>query len=183
MDPIVRPVLLSELSLLDEHCHRHRAESGNGDLHFMPYATDDADALTGLDVDAMARPVTETGWQRWFVAFVDGAVIGHSMLKGDDLKAGLHRCEFGIGIERSHRGRGLGRQLASHATEFAQAVESLDWVDLMVFAHNTAARSLYLSVGFVESATIHDRFRIDREPIDDVLMSRNVATDHRRRTS
>ena len=102
-------------------------------------------------------------------------------LKGDALAAGLHRSELGIGIERSYRGRGLGRQLMQVAIDFALGAATLDWLDLKVFAHNTPARALYRSLGFEEIGTVIDRFRIGGVSVDDVLMTLAVRSPAARR--
>ena len=175
MTPLTRPFTGDDLAGLQGHLLRHRAESGRGDHHFMPFAPDDTEGPSGIDVEAIGKPLNEIGWQRWFIAIVDdGTVIGHVDLKGDRLKTGLHRCELGIGIERAYRGRGLGQRLMETAIHFAREANSLAWVDLRVFGHNASGRALYRSLGFSEIGTIEDRFRIEGRPIDDVVMALNL---------
>jgi RimJ/RimL family protein N-acetyltransferase len=165
-----------DLAGLQDHFTRHRAESGRGDVHFMPFAPGDEDGPTGLDVGALDRPLTEPRWQRWFVAATDGdQIVGHVNLKGDGLKVGLHRCELGVGIERPYRGQGLGTRLMETAIDFARGVDTLSWIDLRVFAHNAAGRALYRNLGFSEVGTLVDRFRIDGQIIDDVIMTLRVG--------
>ena len=168
----IRALTEDDLDRFAAHFNRHRAESGRDDIHFMPFDPNDADGPRGLDRTGLEKPLHSPGWQRWFAAFeTDGRIVGHVDLKGDDLKTGLHRCELGIGIERSHRGHRLGRRLMQMAISFARKTDTLEWVDLRVFAHNKAARALYESLGFVEVATIVDRFRITGTRVDDVLMT------------
>ena len=174
----IHPYKPSDLPALRAHLERHRAESGRGEAHFLPFARHDPDGPKGIDPEAVNRSLDEPGWQRWFVAIADdGRVAGQVDLRGDGLKAGLHRCELGIGIERPHRGQGLGRRLMETAIGFAREAESLDWLDLRVFAHNTAARALYRELGFVELGTVVDRFRVDGQVIDDVMMTLKVGRD------
>lgn len=168
----IGPMNPLDLAPFHAHFRRHLAESGRGDGHFMPFAPDDEDGPTGLTAEGLARSLRERSWQRWFLATTDrGDVVGHVDLKGDGLRVGLHRCELGIGIERPYRRQGLGRRLMETAIEFARNAETLSWVDLRVFAHNAAGRALYRSLGFVEIGTIVDRFRIEGQKIDDVLMT------------
>lgn len=129
-----------------------------------------------MAVERLSLPLDAPGWQRWFGAWVDSGtrIVAHVDLKGDALVSGLHRCELGLGIERSHRGRGLGRRLMQVAIDFARDAPTLDWLDLKVFAHNTPARALYRSLGFAEIGTVADRFRIGSASIDDVLMTLDV---------
>ncbi len=176
MSQSIRPLTRDDLTRFQEHFDRHRAESGRDDHHFMPFAPDDQGGPIGLEVDALDRPLTVPKWQRWFVAIVDhDTIVGHVNLKGDGLKTGLHRCELGIGIERRYRGKGLGRRLMETVIEFSRGVDTLGWIDLRVFAHNAAGRTLYRNLGFSEVGTLVDRFRIDGQTIDDVIMTLRVA--------
>ncbi len=191
MSSSIRRMTSNDLPRFQAHFARHRAESGRGGHHFMPFAPDDLDGPKGLDAEALDRPLSEPGWQRWFLAFADngnvvghGNVVGNVDLKGGGLRAGLHRCELGIGIERPYRGAGLGQRLMETAIGFALEAESLAWIDLSVFVHNSAARALYKKLGFVEVGTIVDRFRIagtdhsvpsGGTSIDDVLMALSVS--------
>lgn len=165
----VRPGLL-------EHFQRHRHESGKEGIHFMPFPPDDPDGPTDISIEKALLPLDTPGWQRWFYATDSGSghIIGHLDLKSDGLRAGLHRCELGIGIETAFRGMGLGKKLMNTAIEFARSEESLAWIDLRVFANNTKARVLYKQLGFTEVGILKDRFRIGSESIDDILMLLNV---------
>ena len=141
----------------------------------MPFAPDDPDGPRGLDRAALTLPVTTPGWQRCFVARVDGRAVGHVDLKGGTLKVQLHRCELGIGIEAPYRRAGLGRRLMESAIDLCRRERSLDWLDLRVFAHNTQALALYKVLGFQEVGIIEDCMRIDGQSIDDVLMTLRVG--------
>ncbi len=177
MSESICPLTPVDWSRFRAHFKRHRAESGRGDPHFLPFAPDDPEGPKGIELEALSRPPGERGWQRCWVAIVDGVkIVGHVNLKGSGLSAGLHRCELGIGIERPHRGGGLGRRLMAAAIGFARGVEALAWIDLQVFAHNAPGRALYLDLGFVEVGTVVDRFRIEAQSVDDVIMTLNVAS-------
>ena len=176
----IRALAIADLPRFREHFIRHSAESGRGEPHFMPFSaiplseqSISTDGPRGLNTQAMNAPLDTPGWQRWFAAFNDdnGAIVGHVDLNGDALRTGLHRCELGIGIERSFRSIGLGVRLMQTAIAFAQSAGSIAWVDLKVFGHNAPARALYKRLGFVETGIQQDRFRIDGAVIDDVSMS------------
>ena len=177
----ISPLQAGELSLFDQHFARHRAESGQGDYHFMPFAPDDDEGPKGLDAKLFELSVDTPGWQRWWVAHSSqqGDIVGHVDLKGDHLKTGMHRCELGIGIERAYRGQGLGRRLMQTAIDFAVNAPSIHWLDLRVFAHNENAWALYTHLGFTELGVVVDRFRIDAVSIDDVIMTLDVDRDVR----
>lgn len=165
-----------DLELLAEHNARHRAESGQGEHHFMPFAPGEASGPRKRRPEALHLALNEPGWERVFAAFYQdrSRIVGEVNLTGDGLRTGLHRCELGIGIERAHRGRGLGRRLMQTAIEFVREAPEVCWLDLRVFAHNHAARALYSALGFQEVGTVIDRFRIDGQSIDDVIMTLDV---------
>jgi ribosomal protein S18 acetylase RimI-like enzyme len=69
--------------------------------------------------------------------------------RSDDL--GRNLFVYGVEVDPGHRGRGLGRA----AMEFAEAEarrRGLPKVALNVFGGNDAARRLYLSLGYTETA-------------------------------
>lgn len=172
----IRALARADGPLFDTHFARHCAESGRGDIHFMPFAPGDG-GPRGLTFERLVLALDAPDWQRWFAAFHDGEkrIVGHVDLKGDGLRTGLHRCELGIGIERPFRGQGLGRRLMQHAIDFCRQAPSIDWLDLKVFGHNSVARALYRSLGFIEVGTVADRFRIEGTSVDDVLMTLDVG--------
>lgn len=139
----------------------------------MPFAQNDPSGPRGISVEKAFLGLNEAGWQRWFCAhdLDSGLIIGHVDLKHDGLNSGLHRSELGIGIESGFRQQGLGRRLMGQAIAFASHSGCIEWIDLRVFANNHAARALYCSLGFVEVGTLTDRFRIDSQRIDDVIMT------------
>jgi RimJ/RimL family protein N-acetyltransferase len=154
---------------------RIRAESGRSDAPFTPITPADRIDPNKLDIDAYARPLTEPNWHRGFALVVeDGTFVGLAVLKGDAWRSGLHRCELGMGIEQPYRRMGFGRRLMESTIEFARASNVIEWIDLYVFAHNLAARALYEKLGFKESGTVSDRFRIGGRSIDDVMMALRV---------
>ena len=175
-DYSVHPMQASELVLFEAHFARHRAESGRGgDYHFMPFAPDDPEGPKGMDPSMLELGLDQPGWQRWWVAKSGDNIVGHVDIKGGAIKSQLHRCELGIGIERAHRGGGLGRKLMQSAITFCQLSPSIDWLDLRVFAHNQNARHLYQSLGFEEYGTVADWIRIGPTKIDDVMMTLSVS--------
>jgi ribosomal protein S18 acetylase RimI-like enzyme len=121
--------------------------------------------------------LTKPKWRRAFVLVSEhGWIVGHVDLQGDEFRAGLHRCELGIGVERPYRRLGFGRQLLESAIDFARTSRTIDWIDLYVFGHNVVARALYRNLGFEEAGTVRDRFRIEGRSIEDVIMTLKVSS-------
>lgn len=52
-------------------------------------------------------------------------------------------------VAHEARGRGVGRALLLAAIERARALSGVEQIHLAVTTHNSAARALYVSVGFV----------------------------------
>jgi ribosomal protein S18 acetylase RimI-like enzyme len=55
---------------------------------------------------------------------------------------------WGMYVAREHRGNGLGKNLMQAAIKRAKNLPNLEQLHLAVSTHNTAARNLYLSLGF-----------------------------------
>ena len=129
----------------------------------------DEELTISRHLEGWSKPLSEALWLRTW-GIIDGDMIrGHLDLHGGRLPAELHRATLGLGIERGARGTGLGRALIDVAINWARDAE-LAWLDLSVFAHNTRARKLYVSTGFVVVGQVHDQFRVDGARIDDVAM-------------
>ncbi len=176
----IHPLDANRMRALEGHLARHRKESGqDGDIHFMPFEPGLGTGPRPPRADSLGKPLDEPGWERWWIALdPTGPVVGHVELAGSPLAVGLHRCELGIGLERPHRGQGVGRALMEHAIEFARLAPLLEWIDLRVFAHNTPGRRLYTSLGFTEVGTTRDQFRIGGEMIDDVRMTLRLGEEN-----
>lgn len=172
----IRPLTEKDVPLYLEHFVRHRAESGRGDYHFMPFNPGDPGGPKGISLEKLSLELTQPGWQRYWVACVEDqdCIVGHVNLKGNPLLTALHRCELGIGIERDWRAQGLGRRLMKVAIEFARQSPSIAWIDLGVFGHNHNAAALYQSLGFIPLTTVEDRFRVEGKSIADTLMTLRV---------
>jgi RimJ/RimL family protein N-acetyltransferase len=179
------------VSLLEEqdveaflaHVGRHAPESGrNGAPIFHPHPRDAPWDPVSKREPTLARwraAVGELDWERaWGVWAIDrtgaAAIVGHVDLRGGRLLSSMHRARLGMGIEEGFRGRGLGRLRMEAAIAWGYA-QRLKWIDLGVFAHNTAARSLYERCGFVETGRVADLFRVDGASIDDVQMSLKLS--------
>ncbi|MEO8700171.1 MAG: GNAT family N-acetyltransferase [Kofleriaceae bacterium] len=164
----------SDLGKLCVHLDRNGAESNrDGDVLFRP-----RNAVEKFDVKAAkerllggwGRRVGDSQWIRTWGLTLSGQIRGHVDLHGGMLPTEQHRAMLGIGIERSARGRGYGRQLLDTVIAWARE-HQLAWIDLGVFSANAPARWLYAKAGFVEIGITRDRFRVDGISVDDVAMT------------
>ncbi len=83
-------------------------------------------------------------------AAIDGKIVGTAGIDavGNKYKV-KHRATFGIAIENAFCGVGIGRALSEACIEYAKNA-GYTQLELDVVSENTAAVSLYKSLGFVE---------------------------------
>lgn len=169
----IRTATYEDITLVIEHNKRHMKEPGfNGSLShpFMPDHEFDWEKRKEERLLSWTRPLSEERWSRSFILIEDGVVLGHVHL--NNLFSGtLHRAQMGMGLEMSVRGKGYGKKLLQFAIDWARAQDSLYWIDLSYFSHNTPAKKLYMSCGFSELFKWEDRLRVGHHVIDDVVMT------------
>lgn len=111
------------------------------------------------------------------VVAVDGpAVVGFastSTYRPRDAYAGV--AEFGVYVARSHRGRGLGRELMESLADEAAARGFWKLVS-RVFVENTASRALLASVGFREVGVYRRHGMLDDAWRDVVIVERLIGS-------
>jgi RimJ/RimL family protein N-acetyltransferase len=123
----------------------------------------------------LETPVGEPKWRRAWGAFdASGGIIGHVDLRAHFEPCTPHRAMLGMGVNRAHRRRGLGRALVEFALSWALRDTTLEWIDLGFLDGNVPAERLYRSAGFERVATIRDMFRVDGQSIDDVRMTKRI---------
>ena len=83
-------------------------------------------------------------------AIIDGEIVGTAGFSAVGSQVKLrHRAEFGISIDRTYWGRGIGRALTEACIACARTAGYAQ-LELDVVAENTAALALYKRTGFVE---------------------------------
>ncbi len=110
----------------------------------------DEGTITFEQEAAFLKRQTESDFAIELLAEVDGKAVG---LAGIDCvrpkEKTRHRADFGISIDRSYWGFGIGRALTEACIECAKAAGYAQ-VELSVVAENASAIALYESVGFRE---------------------------------
>jgi phosphinothricin acetyltransferase len=128
------------------------------------------------------RPRTARDIEAWFddrhpivVAEDSIGVIGFastSTYRPREAYAGV--AEFGVYVARSHRGRGLGRQLME--TLAAEAAAQGFWkLVSRVFVENAASRALLAAVGFREVGVYRRHGQLDGAWRDVVIVERLIG--------
>jgi len=107
------------------------------------------------------------------VAELDGRLVGYIRLGfPTSLAANSHVRQIqGLAVAEGARGAGVGRALLRGAQDEARR-QGARRISLRVLGHNTPARKLYESEGFVVDGILPEEFLLDGEYVDDVLMGR-----------
>ncbi|MEV5613967.1 GNAT family N-acetyltransferase [Streptomyces sp. NPDC052225] len=105
------------------------------------------------------------------VAELDGALVGYVRLGyPTSLVSNAHVRQIqGLAVADAARGRGVGRLLVRAAVARARSVGARR-ITLRVLGHNTPARKLYESEGFVVEGVLPQEFLLDGTYVDDILM-------------
>ncbi|MEU5362741.1 GNAT family N-acetyltransferase [Streptomyces sp. NPDC005925] len=150
-------------------------------------AVTDEDALARLDLATWShlhavtpRPEVpapffheQCGPRDHLVAELAGRVVGYVRLGFPTrLASNAHVRQIrGLAVADEARGLGVGRALVRAAVEEARHLGARR-ITLRVLGHNTPARRLYESEGFVVEGVQPEEFRLDGTYVDDVLMGR-----------
>jgi RimJ/RimL family protein N-acetyltransferase len=149
---------------------------------------DDEDGLGRLDraawstlhaVQPRPRPPYEPFYSERFgprdhlVAELGGRIAGYVRLGfPTPLACNAHvRQILGFVVAEDARGTGVGRALLRAVQEEARR-QGARRITLRVLGHNTPARRLYESEGFVVEGVLREEFLLDGTYVDDVLMGR-----------
>lgn len=169
----IRLATMDDLFELVEHDLRHMREPGFNNLPAHPFPADfpwNMEKRLEEKLTTIPRALTEPRWQRSFIISDQDKIVGHLNLK-NLFEGCMHRAQLGMGIENSHRFKGLGKKLMNHAIVWAREETELEWIDLSVFSHNLPAKKLYSSFGFQEICVLQDKIRVNGLSIDDVVMA------------
>ena len=109
------------------------------------------------------------------VAALDGTVVGYARLAlPSSLACHAHVRQIqGFVVAEEARGAGVGRALLRAVRDEARR-RGARRLTLRVLGHNTPARKLYESEGFVVEGILPGEFLLDGSYVDDVLMGRRL---------
>jgi len=109
----------------------------------------------------------------FFVACVDGEVVGWVHLKHPELDKLEHTAELTVGVIDEYRGHGIGSHLLERGLEWARS-QGLERIYNSVPETNTAAREFLEARGWEVEAVREDHYRIDGASVDEVMMARQL---------
>lgn len=105
-------------------------------------------------------------------AVLQGQIVGTAGIEAVGRKDKVkHRATFGIGVEKSHWGKGIGRALTEACIACAGSA-GYSQLELDVVRENHAAVSLYESVGFQEYGRNPKGFRSRNSGWQELLLMR-----------
>jgi RimJ/RimL family protein N-acetyltransferase len=87
-----------------------------------------------------------------------------------------HRAKlWGVFVDPSHRGRGLGRAVASAAIELAKHWRGVEFIDLGVSENSPEAQHLYASLGFEQWGREPETTQHNGRRYDEIYMALRVG--------
>jgi RimJ/RimL family protein N-acetyltransferase len=111
------------------------------------------------------------------VATAGGEVVGClAVLQADAGRRPetAHILHVGLHLREPFRGRGIGSALLAYGAEWAAAA-GFAKLETSIFTTNQRSLHLFLKAGFVEEGVRHNRIRIGRDFIDEVLLGKVLA--------
>lgn len=121
------------------------------------------------DDDALLR-YGETEERKFFVAIVDGEVVGWVNLTIPEQEKLSHTAELTLGLLEEFRGRGIGSHLMQRSLSWA-TTQGLLKVYNSVPATNQAAVEFLQAHDWAVEAVRHDHYLINGTPVDEVMMA------------
>jgi ribosomal protein S18 acetylase RimI-like enzyme len=122
--------------------------------------------------------LSEVEWQRriknnLFAVSDDGKLVGSiTYLFNDRLKTKHVARIFGVYVDPSYRGRGVGRKLLDRALELIQENKDIVKVQLMVNPKQLAALQLYKKIGFEVVGEMKKEIKVGEEFYDECIMEK-----------
>jgi RimJ/RimL family protein N-acetyltransferase len=105
------------------------------------------------------------------VAESEWGIVGRLSIARDPHPACRHVADLGLMVAEDARRQGVGRALLAAAEQWART-SGIVKIELHVFPHNHAARSLYDRAGYEEVGRRKLHFRRGNDLVDDILMAK-----------
>jgi ribosomal protein S18 acetylase RimI-like enzyme len=122
-----------------------------------------------VDHDQALLRHNELESRMFFVATVEGEVVGWVHLNAPELDKLSHTAELTVGVLEEYRGHGVGSHLLERGLQWA-ASNGFERVYNEVPATNEDAVAFLEEHGWEVEATRADHYKIDGEYVDDVMM-------------
>lgn len=106
----------------------------------------------------------------FFVADLEGEIVGHGLLDPLVLEAIQHVCNLVVVVLPKHQGHGIGVKLVESMVDWARTRSLLEKIELQVCVTNTPAIALYQKSGFKEEGRWLRRIKLGDDIYVDSLM-------------
>lgn len=106
----------------------------------------------------------------FFVATVNGEVVGWVHLKNSRIEKLSHTAELTVGVLEEYRGDGVGSHLLERGLEWA-GTQGFERIYNSIPASNDAAIAFLKSRGWEQEARRADHYKMDGEYVDEVMMA------------
>jgi ribosomal protein S18 acetylase RimI-like enzyme len=118
-----------------------------------------------------------------FGAFAKGRLVGIlGLLRENRVKRSHHATLVGMYVSTAFRKQGLGAALVDEAIAHAHKLGTIRYIKLSLTGTNEAARSLYLSRGFLTFGLEREALLVDGDYLDEEYMAVKISTDHKKAT-
>ena len=132
----------------------------------------DEHSMTVEEEEQFLKKKTESDNGIEILAFVDGAVVGSAGIDAIGSREKVrHRADFGISVDKTYWGLGIGRALTEACLTCAREA-GYSQVELEAVAENDRAVRLYKSAGFVEYGRNPKGFRSRLSGWQEVVLMR-----------
>jgi RimJ/RimL family protein N-acetyltransferase len=115
--------------------------------------------------------IAKTDNSAFFVATIDGQVIGVLNCLAGKRRCVRHAATLGISIRQARCGQGIGCALMQAAINWARSTGILRRIELQVFTENHRAVRLYEKLGFVKEGHRRASAIKGGKPLDDYIMA------------
>jgi ribosomal protein S18 acetylase RimI-like enzyme len=126
-----------------------------------------------IDSEGVLIRSTDIESRIFFVACVEGEVVGWVHLKHVDLQKLKHTAEFTLGVLETYRRNGIGSQLLTRGITWAEK-QGLEKIYNAIPASNERAIEFLEARGFEVEAIREDHYRLDGKYVDEVMMAREL---------
>lgn len=160
----MRPAVPDDAATLIAYINQVAGESDNLTFGHGEFTVSEEEERTILQNMAEARN------QLYLLAMIDGSIVGSLTFRGGPKKRTAHAGEFGITVQKTHWGKGIGRLMLQYLFEWAKETGTVRKINLRVRSDNERGIRLYKSLGFVEEGLLRREFFIDGVFYDAYLM-------------
>ncbi len=110
----------------------------------------------------------------FIVAVDEGQIVGDLNFHSGAYARTKHQGLFGMSVDRTHWGLGIGAALIQALIEWAKAGGVIRKINLRVMSYNRRGIFLYRKFGFVEEGRHSRTFQIDGQFFDDISMGLEI---------